>query len=130
MRRSSAVLLCVLGLSAGASAQEQPAAPVPAPAQEPAERGLVAEPTKDLFDLLRQLRDKPEPPPPGPEDYKKWMVAVAPVVTYGPTSGFGLGVAGNMALYRGFPDTTRISFVVPVTLATIEEMRVVPGKPR
>jgi len=36
---------------------------------------------------MRQLpaafRHKPEPPPPGPEDYKKWMVALAPVLTYG-----------------------------------------------
>ena len=103
MKRVSAALLCMLGLSVGASAQEQPETPVPAPAQEPAEQGLVAEPTKDLFDLLRQLRNKPEPPPPGPEDYKRWMVAVAPVLTYGPTSGFGLGFAGNMAVYRGTP---------------------------
>ena len=84
-------------------------APAPAPVQDAVSS---AEPTKDLFDLLRELRHKPPPPPPGPEDYKKWMIAAAPVLTYGPTSGFGLGLAGNMALYRGFPDTTRISSIV------------------
>jgi hypothetical protein len=88
----------------------------------------VARPTKDLIDLLRELRHKPDPPPPGPEDYRRWMVAAAPVLTYGPTSGFGLGVAGNMAVYRGFPDTTRISSIVASVTATTKEQLLVNAK--
>jgi outer membrane protein assembly factor BamA len=118
----------VLGLSGRAWAQEQPPAPVPALAQEPGEQGLVVEPTTDLFNLLRQLRHKPEPPPPGPEDYKQWMVALAPVVTYGPTSGFGFGAAGNLAVYRGFPNTTRISSIVASVTATTKEQLLVNAK--
>ena len=58
---------------------------------------------------------------PGPDDYKKWMVAAAPVLTYGPTSGFGLGLAGNMAVYQGLPHTTRISSIVASVTATTKE---------
>jgi hypothetical protein len=125
-------LLCALGLAVAVSAQEQPPAPVPVPvptpAPEPTEQELVAVPTKDLFDLLRQLRGKPEPPPPGPEDYKKWMVALAPVLTYGPTSGIGLGFAGNVAVYRGTPHTTRISSLVASVTATTKEQVLVNAK--
>jgi outer membrane protein assembly factor BamA len=123
-----AALLCVLGISARASAQQPPPAPVSAPAQGPAEQGPVAEPTKDLFDLLRQLRHKPEPPPPGPEEYKRRMVALAPVLTYGPTSGFGLGFAGNVAAYRGTPRTTSISSIVASVTVTTKEQVLVNAK--
>jgi outer membrane protein assembly factor BamA len=103
-------------------------APAPAPAQQPSEQGIVAEPTKDLIDLLRQLRHKPPPPPPGPEDYKQPMVALAPVLTYGPTSGFGLGFAGNVAAYRGTPKTTRISSLVASVTATTKKQVLVNAK--
>ncbi len=121
----AAVLLTALALAAGSAAQEEAPAQAPAPVQDTVS---PAEPTKDLFDLLRELRHKPAPPPPGPEDYKKWMVAAAPVLTYGPTSGFGLGVAGNMAVYRGFPDTTRISSIVASVTATTKEQVLVNAK--
>jgi len=120
-----------LALSAPGAAQERPPdeVPRPAPAAPPEpETVKPAEPTKDLFDLLRELRHKPPPPPPGPEDYKKWMVAAAPVLTYGPTSGFGIGVAGNMAVYRGFPGTTRISSIVASVTATTKEQVLVNAK--
>ena len=103
--------------------------PQPAQAAAPEQESTrPAEPTKDLFDLLRELRHKPAPPPPGPEDYKKWMVAAAPVLTYGPTSGFGIGLAGNMAVYRGFPGTTRISSIVASVTATTKEQVLVNAK--
>ena len=123
MVRRQRLLLTALALAAGSAAQEE--APAPAPAQDTVS---PAEPTKDLFDLLRELRHKPPPPPPGPDDYKKWMVAAAPVLTYGPTSGFGIGVAGNMAVYRGFPDTTRISSIVASVTATTKEQVLVNAK--
>lgn len=121
----AAALLIALAQAAGSAAQEEAPAPAPAPAQDTVS---PAEPTKDLFDLLRELRHKPAPPPPGPEDYKKWMVAAAPVLTYGPTSGFGLGLAGNMAVYRGFPGTTRISSIVASVTATTKEQVLVNAK--
>jgi len=116
----ASALLWALGLARGAAAQEQTF-----PLDQSA---AVAEPTKDLFDLLRALRHKPPPPPPGPEDYKKWMVAIAPVLTYGPTSGFGLGLAGNMAVYRGVPSHTRISSIVASVTATTKDQLLVNAK--
>ena len=133
MKATAVVLLWVLGLVGGAAAQEQPAAPAPseqAPSdQAPAEEdACLALPTKDLFDLVRDWRHKPPPPPPGPDDYKKWMVAAAPVVTYSPTSGFGIGAAGNLAVYQGFPNTTRISSIVASVTATTKSQVLVNAK--
>ena len=125
--RAAVLLVTALALSASGAAQERAQEPAQAAAPEQ-ESTLPAEPTKDLFDLLRELRHKPEPPPPGPEDYKKWMVAAAPVLTYGPTSGFGIGLAGNMAVYRGFPGTTRISSIVASVTATTKEQVLVNAK--
>ena len=123
MRSSLAVLALSAGFATRLAAQE------PAPAQAPSQdEASAAAPTKDLFDLLRELRHKPAPPPPGPEDYKKWMMAAAPVITYGPTSGFGIGVAGNMAVYKGFPETTRISSLVASVTGTTKEQVLVNAK--
>ena len=93
--------------AADPSAQEVAATPSPAPG--------VAEPTKDLIDVVRELRHKPPPPPPDP---KKRMVAAAPVLGYSPTSGVSAGVAGNVAFYKGFPEVTRISSIVASATAT------------
>jgi hypothetical protein len=129
--RGVALGTALFALAARSAAQEgtqQQPAPQPAPEAPEQERVSPAEPTKDLFDLLRELRHKPPPPPPAPDDYKKWMVAAAPVLTYGPTSGFGIGVAGNMAVYRGFPGTTRISSIVASVTATTKEQVLVNAK--
>jgi hypothetical protein len=122
---AAAALLTALALAAGSAAQEEAQAQPPAPLNDTVS---PAEPTKDLFDLLRALRHKPPPPAPGPDDYKKWMVAAAPVLTYGPTSGFGFGAAGNMAVYRGVPGTTRISSIVASVTATTKEQLLVNAK--
>jgi hypothetical protein len=126
--------LCAQTAAPGA----QEAQPTPAPqaaAEKPAEAGSeatgddpAARPTKDVFDWVRELRHKPAPPPPGPDDYKKWMIAVAPVLTYGPTSGFGIGIAGNVAVYRGWPGTTRISSLVASATGTTKEQFLVNAK--
>jgi hypothetical protein len=87
----------------------------------------VAEPTKDLMDVLRDLRHKP-PPPAGPPDYKKRMVAGSPVISYSPTSGVGAGFAGNVAFYKGLPDTTRISSIVASAIATTEGQFLISAK--
>jgi outer membrane protein assembly factor BamA len=56
------------------------------------------------------------------------MVAAAPVLTYGPTSGFGIGVAGNMAVFKGHPDSTRISSIVASATATTKEQLLINAK--
>jgi hypothetical protein len=112
-----------LTLAAGVAAAQEPAE-----GQPPETAVEASEPTKDLFDVLRDLRHKPPPPPPGPEDYKKWMIAAAPVLTYGPTSGFGIGLAGNAAFYKGFPDTTSISSIVASVIGTTKEQLLVNAK--
>jgi hypothetical protein len=85
-------------------------------------------PTRDIADLLRAWRHKPPPPPPSADDYKKRMIAAAPVLTYGPTSGVGFGVAGNVAMYAGPPDRTRISSTVASVIATSEKQLLVNAK--
>jgi hypothetical protein len=87
----------------------------------------VAEPTKDLMDVIRDLRHKP-PAPGGPPDYKKRMIAGAPVISYSPTSGVGAGFAGNVAFYKGFPETTRISSIVASAIATTEGQFLISAK--
>ena len=135
---------CALVLAAAVAAAQEPAPaaqePVPAaPAKHRVSDPLpaapenrppseVAEPTRDIFDVVREWRHKPAPPPPGPEDYKKWMVAAAPVLAYGPTSGLGLGAAGNLAVFRGFPKTTSISSIVASVTATTKEQVLVNAK--
>jgi hypothetical protein len=130
-------LLWALGLAAGTvNAQEQARAQDRPPAIDEqtkaegkaAQPKAMAEPTKDIFDVIRDWRHKPPPPPPGPEDYKKWMVAAAPVISYSPTSGFGIGLAGNAAFYQGFPDTTRISSIVASAIGTTKDQLLVNAK--
>ena len=98
------------------------AAPQPTPAPESgAEASVVAVPTRDIFDVIRGWRHKPEPAPPRPGDYKNLMIAGAPVISYNPASGAGLGAAGNVAFYRGDPDNTRISSLVGSLIGTTKE---------
>lgn len=90
--------------SAPDSARQQVAAPV--------------EETMDVFDLWRKLRHK-DSEAPAPWDYRKRMIAFAPVIGAKPSSGVLLGAAGNVAFYRGDPATTRISSIVTsVTFST------------
>ena len=107
--------------SAGPRSAQEPVAPSPVPAASPSPTPTPSAtpgefvPTKDLIDVIRDLRHKPPPPPPDP---KKRMVAGSPVIGYSPTTGVSAGVAGNVAFYRGFPEVTRISSVVTSATAT------------
>ena len=56
------------------------------------------------------------------------MIAAAPVITYNPTSGVGIGAAGNVAFYSGSPDTTRISSVVASLIGTSKKQVLVNAK--
>jgi hypothetical protein len=121
-RAASAGVLLALVLASTSVFGEDPVEP-PAPAAAPSGTEGPApappgEPTKDIFDVIREWRGKPPPPPP---NYKKRMTALAPVISYSPTSGAGLGVAGNLAFFKGHPKTTRISSVVASVIATTEK---------
>jgi hypothetical protein len=66
----------------------------------------------DVFDLWRKLRHKEPAPDDASWDYRDAMKAFAPVIGAKPSSGALIGVAGNVAFYRGDPSTTHISSVV------------------
>ena len=123
---AAAALACALG-AAGMAAAAQAQEPPPA-SGESTGVSVVAEPTTDVFDLIREWRGKPPPPPPGPDDYKKLMAAGSPIVSYSPTSGFGVGLAGNVAFYEGFPTTTSISSMVASLTATSKSQLLLSAK--
>jgi outer membrane protein assembly factor BamA len=68
----------------------------------------------DVRDLIRTLRHKELTPEQRAAalDLTKRMYAFAPVIGYKPSSGVMIGVAGNIAFFRGDPKTTRISSTV------------------
>lgn len=137
MTRTASAVVAV-SLAAAIASAEQATGQGPVASQEPTTGAAPtaapdaspdpADGTKDLMDVLRELRHKPPPPPPGPEDYKKRMVAGAPVVSYSPTSGVGAGFAGNVAFYKGHPQTTRISSVVASVIGTTKEQLLASAK--
>jgi outer membrane protein assembly factor BamA len=106
--RLASLIITILMMAAPSQAQppppdgdqEQAAAPAP-----PAE-------TTDVFDLWRKLRHKEGDAKAEPWDYRKPMMAFAPVIGAKPSSGALFGAAGNVAFYRGDPSTTRISSIV------------------
>jgi Omp85 superfamily domain len=135
LRTGTLVLALVLVAGAVAEGQQpaagqQTGAVVAAPRAESvsATPARESEPTTDIIDLIRALRHKPPSPPPGPDDYKNRMIAAAPVFTYNPTSGLGFGVAGNVAFYRGSPDTTRISSIVASVTGTSKKQFLINAK--
>jgi hypothetical protein len=85
------VALLLFPASALSAQQSEP----PAPEQE-----------TDLQDIFRAWRHKGPPPPPEPG---RKMIVAAPVIGSNPSAGFVIGVAGQMAFFRGDPSTTRIS---------------------
>jgi hypothetical protein len=117
-----------------AGAQEAPPDPEQAPPTgttpqtEAAKPDQTTVPIEDIFDVIRALRHKPPKGPAGADEYKKLMIAGAPVVSYNPASGFGIGAAGNVAFYRGFPDTTRMSSAVASLILTTKEQLLFNGK--
>ena len=93
--RVATAIVAVLVTVSGAAAQSTPA----------------QEPTTDIFDVWRAFRKKDKAAEPA-WDYHKTMKAFAPVIGAKPSSGALIGVAGNIAFYRGDPATTRISSMV------------------
>jgi hypothetical protein len=110
-----ASLLFFTLLAAGGDGPGTIAGPQSAPAvqQEQASGQGEQIETMDAFDLLRKLRHKePSDKERAAWDYRKRMVAFAPVIGVKPSSGVLVGAAGNVAFYRGDPKTTHISSVV------------------
>jgi outer membrane protein assembly factor BamA len=116
-RALAAVLLALLADAVAAAPPEKTVGPDAA----------IAVPTRDIFDVLRQLRHKP--PKAAPEDVSKsLMIAAAPVLSYNPATGFGVGAAGNAAFYRGALATTSISSVVASLTVTSKKQLLFNGK--
>jgi Omp85 superfamily domain len=105
-RLSVVALICsAVAIAAPAAAQDTRAERVP----NQVDAAPPPDEMVDVFDLWRQLRHKPPSPPPPPTTSMK---AFAPVIGTKPSSGLLLGVAGNVAFYRGDPLTTHISSAV------------------
>jgi len=89
---------------------------------QPEARDIPME-TVDIFDVLRKLRHKESETEPEAWDYRKPMMAIAPVIGAKPSSGVLIGAAGNVAFYQGDPETTRISsMVASVTFSTKKQL--------
>ena len=105
MNRLASLVVAILVVAASAAAAQTPSTqsdpPLPAEPQ--------AAETTDVIDLWRKLRHKDSDSEPAAWDYRKPMVAFAPVIGAKPSSGMLLGAAGNVAFYRGDPATTHIS---------------------
>ena len=76
------------------------------------QRRRAGDATTDMFDLWREGATQGYQLRTTAWDYHKAMKAFAPVIGAKPSSGALLGVAGNIAFYRGDPATTHISSVV------------------
>jgi outer membrane protein assembly factor BamA len=114
-------------LLAAAAAGGQTARAGDAPAvQSGASAPAPAEGTElfDVTDLIRKLRHRELTPEQRAAalDPSKRMYAFAPVIGYKPSSGVLIGVAGNIAFFRGDPQTTRISSTVAsLTFSSLEQ---------
>ena len=83
----------------------------------------------DVADLIRKLRHK-DPPPVAEADAvsTRSMRAIAPVLGAKPSSGIIVGVAGNIAFYRGEPATTHISSSVVSATVTSKKQSGLKGQ--
>ena len=131
--RAFVALLVMGGATVGAAAAQPPSTPEPQPIPDPqASPGSqtaappATETDRDVFDVLRELRKKP--PRTEEYDYKRVMLAIAPVISYNPATGAGLGAAGNVAFYRGPPVSTQISSMVASAIATTKGQVLVNAK--
>jgi outer membrane protein assembly factor BamA len=98
-----------------------------APLADTARAQTVEPETVDVIDLWNHIRNKPENPPAEPGDQKA-MKALAPVIGTKPSSGAFVGVAGNVAFFKGEPATTRISSVVTSVTYSTKQQTSVTGR--
>jgi outer membrane protein assembly factor BamA len=102
-------LIAIVLLAAPSRGQAQTTPPSGGASTQEARR---EEPTTDVFDLWRRYRHPGQPPEDEAWDYRERMTVFAPVFGAKPSSGFFVGVAGNVAFYRGEPSTTHLSSAV------------------
>jgi outer membrane protein assembly factor BamA len=126
--RARVLLLAVVtaGATVVSAAAQAPPSPAPAAGAE-ASSVSTTEAQKDIFDVLRgwfHMAPKAE----APGDYSRKMFAAAPVISYNPANGAGLGVAGNVAFYRGPPSRTQISSMVASATGTTKGQVLVNAK--
>ena len=127
---AAAALFGVLTLARGDAGQQPPASTPPAASLGQAIEASPAPPPQavelfDVFDLLRKIRHKEQTKEQRAEanDPSRRMYAFAPVVGYKPSSGVLVGVAGNVAFFRGDPTTTHISSAVAaLNVSTLEQV--------
>jgi outer membrane protein assembly factor BamA len=127
--------LVTTGATVGVATGQPPAPPepratptpeTPVRSESPTPSPSVAEADKDIFDVLRDILHKPLPS--GQFDYERLMLAIAPVISYNPTNGAGIGAAGNVAFYRGPPESTQISSMVASATVTTKGQVLVNAK--
>lgn len=112
----AALVLATQIVTSNVVAAQEPRAPAE-PTQ--ADQSPPTEEATDIFDVWRKFRKKEPDPGATGWDYRKPMKAFAPVIGAKPSSGVLLGVAGNVAFYRGDPSTTHISSAVAsLTIST------------
>jgi outer membrane protein assembly factor BamA len=92
-------------------------APLPAEAQDAADDPAAVQPgpTLDVADLWYRLRHKDEPPQADtavPLDPQRRFLVFVPAIGSRPSTGFTLGVNGNVAFFRGDAKSTHISSMV------------------
>ncbi len=129
----AAALMMAGALAVAAGAEPPPSSPQSS-ASAAQQAGLPAQSAapattstdRDIFDVLRNLLHKA--PPTMAFDYRRMMLAVAPVISYNPANGVGLGAAGNVAFYRGPPASTQISSLVASATATSKSQVLVNAK--
>ena len=119
MKSIGRVVIAILMMAVAADAQPPPPDGDQGQAVAPAPPAEMV----DVFDLLRQLRNKGAEAQAESWDYRRPMMAFAPVIGAKPSSGVLLGAAGNVAFYRGDPSTTQISsMVTSVTVSTKKQI--------
>ncbi len=114
LRSMAAVPAIVLLVVAATRAGVAQTTAIPPPAQQSATAApLVSSEMVDVMDLIRKIRHKDTSPDQERQVRGRGtMRAIAPIIGYKPSSGGLIGVAGNVAFFRGDPETTHISSTV------------------
>jgi hypothetical protein len=107
-RRPALVAGCLLVFSTAGSAQSQPPEPSSRPStSQPVSLEGSDEARTDIFDLIRELRDKP--PEKAVKGDRRVAFTIVPIVGAKPTTGLRAGAGANIEFALGDPTTTRIS---------------------
>jgi len=100
--RPPALILCLVLMGLAATS--------PVRAEEPAAAGATPPQTTDVGDLWRLVRHRDSASgPSGSTESQKRFFVVAPSIGSKPSTGLTAGFSGNMAFFRGDPQSTHIS---------------------